>query len=279
LGLSTVTILILLLVILGGVAAVLVALARRSNGGRSGVTDDLDDAQPPPPDNRPKKSVPLKLSLHEFRGLRLNDFRNDGRALRDFSELVTVATLAAEGWKKLPSKLQGGQGLDVLVVRDVRGAGGYEARAIEVKTNNASFNPATMSDARVQAALGHLHDIGAFDGATLEQLLSGLQNGPPYFRKEIWRHHLDTGVTTVSELDEHGHKIASQLRSSAHLMDALYQMIKQLDHNADYVDRKPVDAPIAEEVVMASARRLKPVKRSFFGAYTRAFTAKPKRRA
>src|SRR6185436_1185966 len=118
----------------------------------------------------PKKSVPLKLSLRDFHGLRPSDFRNDGRAQRDFGELVTVTMLAAEGWRKLPSKLQGGQGLDLLFVRHVHGAGGYEARAIEVKTNKTTYNPATMSDERVQAALGHLHDIGAFDTATFEQL-------------------------------------------------------------------------------------------------------------
>lgn len=275
-----------LLVILGAIAAGLAAMAfvaRRmgyGNGGYGpeGEPDPIVDNEPK--HHGPRKSVPLKLHLPDFRGLRLGDFRNDGRALRDFGELVTVATLAAEGWKKLPSKLQGGHGLDVLVVREVRGAGGYEARAIEVKTNKATFNPDTMSDARVKAALGHLHDIGAFDGGTLEHLLQGVDNGPPYFRKELWRHQLDTGVTTVSDLDERGHKISSQLRTSTHLMDALYQMIKQLDHNADYVDRKPVDAPIAEEVVLASvARRAKTTKRSLFAVYTRAFAAKPKRRA
>lgn len=277
--------LIWLLVILAAAAVALGAMvfAARRMGYGNGGDEPFDEPDPnivhEPKHSGPRKSVPIKLHLHDFRGLRLADFRNDGRALRDFGELVTVATLAAEGWKKLPSKLQGGQGLDVLVVREVRGAGGYEARAIEVKTNKATYNPDTMSDARVKAALGHLHDIGAFDAATLEHLLDGVDNGPPYFRKEVWRHQLDTGVTTVSDLDEDGRKVSSQLRSSAHLMDALYQMIKQLDHNADYVDRKPVDAPVAEEVVLASARRVKPAKRSLFAVYTRAFAAKPKRRA
>ena len=274
--------LIWLMVILGMIAMALGAMvfaARRfsneDGGDAAGPADTTPKHQPAP---GPKKSVPLKLSLRDFRGLRLADFRNDGRALRDFGELVTVATLAAEGWKKLPSKLQGGQGLDLLLVREVRGAGGYEARAIEVKTNKATYNPATMSDARVQAALGHLHDIGAFDTATFEQLNRGVEQGPPFFRKEVWRHQLDSGVTTVSDLDADGNKTAAQLRSSAHLMDALFQMIKQLDRNADYVDRPSVEAPQGEEVVLAGARRPKPA-RSFLSIYTRAFAAKPKRRA
>ena len=227
---------------------------------------------------QPAKSVPLKLSLRDFRGLKLADFRNDGRALRDFGELVTVATLAAEGWKKLPSKLQGGQGLDVLVVREVRGAGGFEARAIEVKTNNTSYNPATMSDERVRSALGHLHDIGAFDEATFEELHRGVVRGPPFFRKEVWRHQLDSGVTAVWELGPDGRKTTSHLRSSAQLMDALYQMIKQLDRNADYVDRPPVETPPGEEIVLMGARRSKRTE-SFMRSYTRALAFRPKRRA
>jgi hypothetical protein len=266
-------------------AAVMFVARRMGYGNGENIDDDSVEpgqnasSDQTPKQGAPKKSVPLKLSLRDFRGLRLADFRNDGRALRDFGELVTAATLAAEGWKKLPSKLQGGQGLDLLVVREVRGAGGYEARAIEVKTNKDAYNPATMSDARVQAALGHLHDIGAFETATFEQLHRGVEQGPPFFRKEVWRHQLDSGVTTVWDLDEDGNKTTSQLRSSAHLMDALFQMIKQLDRHADYVDRPPIEAPLGEEVVLASARRSKPIKRSFLSAYTRAFTAKPKRRA
>lgn len=268
---------------------VIVFAARRSraNGDtslakRPGPPNDGKPAQPvdPKPVQRPQEStkpVPLKLSLRDFRGLRPADFRNDGRALRDFGELVTVATLAAEGWKKLPSKIQGGQGLDLLVVREVRGAGGFEARAIEVKTNNASYNPATMSDERLQSALCRLHDIGAFDEATFEELYRGVLQGPPYFRKEVWRHQLDSGVTTIWDLDESGRKTTSQLRSSAHLMDALFQMIKQFDRNADYVDRPPVEAPV-EEISLVAPRGSKRTG-SFIHGYGRAFAFRPKRRA
>lgn len=231
--------------------------------------------EPPRPLN--VKPTPLKLSLRDFRGLRLADFRNDGRALRDFGELVTVATLAAEGWKKLPSKIQGGRGLDVLVGREVRGAGGFEARAIEVKTNNASYNHESMSDERVRSALGHLHDIGAFDEATFTELHRGVTQGPPYFLKEVWRHQLDSGVTTIWDLDENGRKTTSHLRSSAHLMDALFQLIKQLDRNADYVDRPSIETPVEETSLLGSRRSRR--TRSFMGAYGRVFGFKPRRRA
>lgn len=247
----------------------------------SGPANDDKPAHRPghkPASHPNAKPGPLKLSLRDFRGLRLADFRNDGRALRDFGELVTVATLAAEGWKKLPSGIQGGQGLDLLVVREVRGAGGFEARAIEVKTNNASYSPTTMSDERVQSALGHLHDIGAFDEATFGELYRGVVQGPPYFRKELWRHQLDSGVTTIWDLDEAGGKTTSQLRSSAHLMDALFQMIKQLDRNADYVDRPPVETTQAEEISLVGSRGSKRTE-SFMGSYSRAFAFRPKRRA
>ncbi len=280
-----------------GLSAVAIALgvmvfaARRMGANGDGSSSNTKPAGPanddksarrpdPKPARRPQansKPAPLKLSLREFRGLRLADFRDDGRALRDFGELVTVATLAAEGWKKLPSKIQGGQGLDLLLVREVRGAGGFEARAIEMKTNNAAYDPAAMSDERVQSALGHLHDIGAFDEATFEELYRGVMQGPPYFRKEVWRHQLDSGVTTIWDLDEGGRKTTSQLRSSAHLMDALFQMIKQLDRNADYVDRPPVVTP-AEEISLMGSRGAKR-RVSFMRGYGRAFAFTPKRRA
>ncbi len=134
-----------------------------------------------------------------------------------------------------------------------------------------------MSDERVQSALGRLHDIGAFDEATFGELYRGVMQGPPYFRKEVWRHQLDSGVTTIWDLDESGRKTTSQLRSSAHLMDALFQMIKQLDRNADYVDRPPVETP-AEEISLVGSRGAKHTE-SFMRSYSRAFAFRPKRRA
>ena len=281
----------LLIWVLVGLGAVAVALgvmvmqARRMgvNGNGHDHHGEDDDADRPPRPPRGGNTSPLKIPPREYRALRLADFHNDARAMRDFGELVTVAALAADGWRKLPSHIQGGQGIDVLVVRDIKGAGGFEARAVEVKTSNTAHNPESMSDERVAAALGRLHDIGAFDAATLEELLRGLWQGPPYFRKEIWHHHLDTGVTAVMEVDETGQRMTSRLRSSAHLMDALFQTLKQFDRKADYVDRPVVEVPEGE-MVHASARRLlrrKKGQQSFLAAYARAFTFRrpPKKRA
>jgi hypothetical protein len=241
---------------------------------------DWREPEPPFPEPEPRsrrESAPLDLCLPEFRGFRLADFHNNAHTMRDFGDLLTVAMLAGEDWIKVPSKPQGGHGIDVLVVREVEG--GYKARAIEVKVNNAPYNPATMSDDRLRAALGHLFDVGAFDDCTFDGLVNGLEQGPPFFHKELWRHNLHTGQTTVWDLDEDGEKTDSRSRSSAVLMDALFQVLKQFDRHADYVDRTGVDAPIAEAAVLASTRRAKPVKRSFFGVYGRAFASKPKRRA
>lgn len=272
------TLLIWLLVGLGALAialGVMVFAARRMGVNGKGGHGDEGDHLPRKPVRPPRgrNAAPLKLHLHEFHGLRPADFHNDGRALRDFGELVTVAALAADGWKKLPSRLQGGLGLDLFFVRKIGGAG-YEAIAIEVKTNTDSYNPETMSDERIAAALGRLHDAGAFDGTTLEELLRGLWQGPPYFRKELWRHQLDIGETQIFELDEAGQKVGIEKGDTAHLMDALYQTIKQFDRKADYVDRPVVEAP-PEEIVHASARRAKR-SRSFFQAYARAFSFRPK---
>ena len=275
------SVLVWLLVGLGAIAIVLGAMiyiARRIDDGSQSV--DEDDALPAESKRPPRgsKTSPLKLTPREFRGLHLADFHNDARALRDFGELLTVAVLAAEGWKKLPSRLQGGQGIDLLLVRELKGAAGYEARAVEVKTNTGSYNHETMSDERLAAALGRLHDTGAFDAATLEELLRGLWQGPPYFRKELWRHQLDSGATTIFELDETGKKMSAQPRALAHVMDALFQTIKQFDRKADYVDRPVVEAP-PEEVVLASARRMKRKQASstFLQAYARAFSFRAKR--
>jgi hypothetical protein len=147
-----------------------------------------------------------------------------------------------------------------------------------VRTNNISYNPETMSDERIASALARLHDIGAFDTTTLDELLRGLWQGPPVFRKEVWHHQLDSGVSTVMDVDEAGRRTTSHLHDSADLMDALYQVIKQFDRKADYVDRPAVEAPPSDEIVHAAIRRTKQ-SRSFMSAYSRAFAFRPKRRA
>lgn len=273
------------MVLLSAVAialGVMVFVARRRGIKGNGDDHDHDDNEDDRPARPPRggNTSPLKLRPRDFRGLRLADFHNDARAMRDFAELVTVAALAGEGWKKIPSRIQGGQGLDLLFVREVKGAGGFEARAVEVRTGGHHDGEA-LSDERVAGALGRLHDIGAFDAGTLEELLRGLWQGPPYFRKEIWHHQLDTGITTITEVDEEGERMTSQLRACSHLMDALYQMIKQLDRKADYVDRPVVEVPEGE-TVHAAARRRRKNQPSFFAAATRAFTftrRPPKKRA
>jgi hypothetical protein len=284
-GSLLITVLIWLLVGLGALAialGVMVFAARRMgvNGGHDGEDEDLPRRPHRPP--RGENAVPLRLSPHKLHGLHLADFHNDERALRDFGELVTVAALAADGWNKLPSRLQGEQGLDLLFVRPA-GEAGYEAVAIEVKTNSGAYNPETMSDERVAAALGRLHDAGAFDGAMLEELLRGLWQGPPYFRKELWRHQLDKGETLIFELDEAGRKIGSEKGDTLHLMDALFQVIKQFDRKADYVDRPVVEAPPEETVHAGAGSLTRRTKRkhqeTFLQAYARAWSFPPKRRS
>jgi hypothetical protein len=277
--------------LLVGLTAVAVALGVMVFAARRmGVNGDDGPAHNPPPSppdgnhepHRPKrpppggKATPLNISLVEFRGLRPADFRNDSRAVRDFGEMITAATLAVDGWKKLPSKLKGGQGLDILVVRDLEDGTGFEARAIEVKTNVPTHNPGTMSDERVAAAIAHLHRAGALDAPTSEELIRGVMHGPPYFRKQLWHHQLVSGVTTIWELDEDGKKTSSQLLSSAHLMDALFQLLKQFDRNADDFDRHPGEPTQIEEVY--AARRAASTYAGM-NAYSRTYAFRPKRRA
>ena len=92
-----VTILIWVIVILSAAAAVLGAMmfAARRLDGIDEPSDSADIGQDAAPITAPrlKSSVPLKLSLRDFRGLRPADFRNDARAMRDFGELVDVVRL------------------------------------------------------------------------------------------------------------------------------------------------------------------------------------------
>lgn len=194
------------------------------------------DHKPP----QPAKPSPLQLSFADRPDLKAADFGN-AHAQGDFGEMLTNVILAQEGWKQLPSKFAGGRGLDGLFVREVKGGGGFEALAVETKTNNAAYEQASMSNVKVSRNIGDLYEAGALGRQAADELIRGLTNGPPFFRKELWRHDLSSGVTAIMQLGANGEQKSGTSRSYARLMASLHASLKQLDRSAVYVGEKPVD--------------------------------------
>jgi hypothetical protein len=155
--------------------------------------------------------------------------------------MLTAVMAAFDGWKQLPSKMQGGRGIDGLFVRELRGGGGFEALCVETKTNNAAYDPTCMTDAKLTADIGEIYAGGRISKHVAEELTRGVRQGPSFLRKELWRHDLSNGLTTISDLGRNGEKGKAITRSCARLMSALFTSLEQLDRSSIYVGRKPVD--------------------------------------
>lgn len=189
----------------------------------------------------PAKPTPLQLRLADAPDLSLADFQGDNNVQGDFGEVMTAISLAAQGWKQLPSKLQGRRGIDGLFVREVKGGGGYECLAVETKTNSGGYDAGQMSDDKLARDIADLFELGALNKATTDELLRGLSQGSSFFRKELWRHDLSSGLTTVVELGRKGEKGRSVTRSNARLMAALHMSLERFDRHGAYLGRPPVD--------------------------------------
>jgi len=201
------------------------------------------DPQKPaaPKPSAPAKPTPLQLTVSDRPDLTLADFQGDGNVQGDFGEVMTAAALGSQGWKQLPSKLQGGRGIDGLFVREVRGGGGYECLATETKTNSSTYDPASMSDEKLAADIAALYEVAALSKPNVDELLRALGQGASFFRKELWRHDLSNGMTTITELGRKGEKGRSITRSNARLMAALHMSLKAFDRRSVYLGRPPVD--------------------------------------
>mgnify|MGYP000184200039 CR=1 FL=1 len=189
----------------------------------------------------PAKPTPLQLSLSDPPDLSLADFQGDNNIQGDFGEVMTAVVLGAQGWKQLPSKLQGRRGIDGLFVREVRGGGGYECLATETKTNSGGYEPKSMTDEKLAADIAALYEVGALSKTNADELLRALDQGASFFRKELWRHDLSNGMTTINELGRKGEKGRSVTRSNARLMAALHMSLERFDRRSVYLGRPPVD--------------------------------------
>jgi hypothetical protein len=219
-----------------------VPLSRRADAVEPGRP--LQPPPTPPEKKQTQKQTPLQLRFADTPDLGATDF-STSQVQGDFGEMLTDAILAHEGWKKFASKFGGGRGIDGLFVREVRGGGGFEALAVETKTNLAHYDPSSMSDAKLERDIGALYAEGAFgrsvNEATARELIRGLKSGPPFFRKELWRHDLSSGVTTVTQLGPGGELRGGTARSHGRLMAALAIALKQIDREGRYFGQKPVD--------------------------------------
>lgn len=198
--------------------------------------------QPTPAE--PVKPTPLQLRVIDAPHLKAKDFASD-QTRGDFGELVTDIVLTSDGWKKLASKTSSGVGIGGLYVREVKGGGGFEALAVDTKTNEAAYSPAAMSDAAIENALSALYAEGAFgrsiNEAIAKELIRGLRNGPPFFRKELWRHNLSNGVTAMTQLGSAGEQKGSTMRSHARLIEGVFAGLQQFDRNVVYLGGRALD--------------------------------------
>jgi len=189
----------------------------------------------------PAKPTPLKFHIADAPDLKRTSFQDDGNVQGDFGELVTSAFLAAQGWKQVRSKIADGRGIDGLFLREIRGGGGFECLATETKTNSSAYDARSMSDEKILRDIDDLYEVGAVDKAAADELVRGIREGASFFRKELWRHDLASGLTTITELDREGRKGRSLTRSNARLMSALYAALEQFDRRSVYLGRPPVD--------------------------------------
>ena len=206
----------------------------------SPVKEEKKKPAPPPAVPQPAKPSPLQLVFKDRPDLKGADFPVAG-IQGDFGELITNVILAQDGWKKLPSKFLDGRGIGGLFAREVRGGGGFEILAVETRANNAVFEPSSMSDGKLARDIGELFEAGALSKAMADELVRGLTNGAPFFRKELWRHDLASGVTSVVQLAQNGEQRTAASHSHARLISAAYMSLKQIDRDAFYVGQKAVD--------------------------------------
>lgn len=189
---------------------------------------------------QPAKPSPLQLTFKDRPELKAADFSHAG-TLHDFGDMLTNIILSQDGWKKLPSKFVDGRGIGGLFAREVQGGGGFEMLAVETRTNNTPFDVASLSDDKLARDIGDLYDAGAIGKAMADELVRGLTNGAPFFRKEFWRHDLGSGVTTISPVAQAGDQRAALSRSHARLIASAYMSLTQMDREAIYIGRKGVD--------------------------------------
>lgn len=154
----------------------------------------------------------------------------------NFGELLTLAAMAARGWRSINGKVGGPQGVDGVFVRD--GADGLEAVLIETKTGSSAYAEKSMSDAKLLADLDRLYlaEGDAARRAVYAAIAEGLTTAAPRVAKELWRHGLHTGRTQATRLGRDGEKLGrGRLMDLTALMEALYSGLAEFDREGRYL--------------------------------------------
>lgn len=190
--------------------------------------------QPPAP---PPKPSPLQIKVSDVPGLKLSQFKDDLASFSALADLLTATILGLHGWRQLPSRHAGNRGIGGLFVREVQGGGGFECLVTQSLPNNAYYEPAVMTDSNLAGEIAHLFAIGALKKPLTEELKRGLHQGPPFFRKELWRHDLSSGLTTIFDVGARGELCSSATHSNARLVIAMHQSLEVFDRNSVYLGR------------------------------------------
>lgn len=119
---------------------------------------------------------------------------------------LTALRLAAQGYKKLPSKYDGVRGIDGVYVK--RNAAGeiVEIRIVESKVDTSRLNPgppAQMSDEWIRQVCAKMQEQGDAGVAETARLILDHMDSPK-LKRELWHHDLAKGKTTVRQVDASG---------------------------------------------------------------------------
>ena len=138
-----------------------------------------------------------------------------------FGDWLTARRLTAQGYKKRDSKLNAVHGIDGVYVRNEKDNPQkiQEILIVENKVGNAQLN----------RPLGQMTDEWIND--TVEKMLKNdndktrstgelIRANPDLVRKELWRHDLDNGSTTISRLDGEANIVPSS-KGMEHYMSSL----------------------------------------------------------
>jgi hypothetical protein len=154
----------------------------------------------------------------------------------DFGEMLTAVILTQQGWRQLPSKIDGGgTGIDGLFLRR-SWLTGFRVLITETKVNTSRFKRHQLANATLIRMLDDLYAIGAIDWQTAAAIIRGLRWHSFAVRKEYWHHSLHKGIITVRRANAKGSRTGrTRYRDTATLMESLAMMLSGLDREEQYI--------------------------------------------
>lgn len=134
-----------------------------------------------------------------------------------FGDWLTAKRLTAQGYEKLESKPNNIHGIDGVYVRYEKGDPQkiQDILIVEDKVDKGRLNPGQMTDQWIEEAVNNMlaNDKTRFTGELIRA-------NPDLVRKELWRHDLDKGSTTISRLDGEANIVPGS-KGTEHYMSSL----------------------------------------------------------